>query len=1097
MTISLVDADARERIRSALDESLLVEAGAGTGKTTVLVARLVEILRTGYATVDELVVITFTEKAATELAARVRERREEASATTADEDERDRLHTALRALYRARIETIHAFAASLLRERPVESPVDPGLRVLDEVASSVLFADVYDAWLDEMLQTHSQALARAVQRGFDTTHLHQLAVVLHAQRAALPAVLAPVDRPDREAFRSAINAATEILRDRLAACTKPDADLAFAQAERLIDWVEVALTQDPSELERRVLFRAPAVKGRCGAKGNWASAEDLAAVRTAAESIGEQVGLYAGALRDEVIADVVPLVEEFVRRYEARRRADGVADFDDLLVWARDLLRNPEVRTYFHRTYRCVLVDEFQDTDPVQAELALLLTDVDGDDLPEPGRLVVVGDPKQSIYRFRRADIAIYDQVKFGPLQGGQAIIQQNFRSTGGVLDWVNRVFADAFADGEVGVQPPHVPLLAVRDAPDPNRASVMVVHGHGEAASADEIRCQEAERLAAVLDQAVRNECWTIEDPDSGAVRPAMWRDCVILLPARTGIDRYVDALTNRDIPHRAETRGEFFGTPEVAELTGLLRAVDDPTDTPSIVATLRSRAFGCSDDELLEYSVAARGRIDYRMQDADEPTPVVEALSILRDLHRQRRGLSLAELVRRATEEAGFVELALARGGGAQAAANILKVADLARAFTVSGGGGLRAFTRWLDQQEDEEIGEAEASVSEESDDLVRLMTIHAAKGLEFPIVLLANMSADVQRPQGPFGDPVERRIGFRVGTGKTGHFMTADFDEWADREKVQLTAEKLRLLYVALTRARDHLVIPVVAPPGKRKGLLGVLERHLPELDDETRGRDVDGVHVLDPELLPVRSDVVAVPAEVPTHEEVDAAIAGMDAWSAARRATVNAAGEGLHVITASSVRPLDRVSPLAAVADAGDAAIALDLAPPVDIGTAVHRVLEHVALPPGDELEALTGAVCAEAGITPALPEVLELVRRCLVSPSVLRALAAERFEREVPFSAVLDDGVHLVGRMDLVFRDGDELVIVDFKTDEVVIAGDMDAATVKHSGQAAAYAIATERGTGLPVREVVFVYPRANGERVLPRAALSASVRPLP
>ena len=254
-----------------------------------------------------------------------------------------------------------------------------------------------------------------------------------------------------------------------------------------------------------------------------------------------------------------------------------------------------------------MLIDEFQDTDPVQAEIATLLTDVDGDGVPEPGRLVVVGDPKQSIYRFRRADIAIYDEVKFGPLAAGQTLIQQNFRAVDGLLDWVNRVFDDAFGAGERGTQPPHVPLLAVRAAPAGQRAPVVVVHGDGQAARADEIREQEAERLAAVLDQAVRGEPWTVCDPDTRAAPPGTWRDCVILLPARTGIEIYIDALAARGIPYRAETRGAFFGTPEVAELIALLRAVDDPTDTPSIVATLRSRAFGCSDDDLLAYSVAA----------------------------------------------------------------------------------------------------------------------------------------------------------------------------------------------------------------------------------------------------------------------------------------------------------------------------------------------------------------------------------------------------------------------------------------------------------------------------------------------------------
>jgi len=242
MTQNLVDADARERIRSELDASLLVEAGAGTGKTTVLVRRLVEIFRSGHATVDEVVVITFTEKAATELAARVREDLEKARDASVDENERGRLDDALRGLYRARIETIHAFAASLLRERPVESPVDPGLRVLDDVAASVLFGEVYDTWLEELLDEQSESLARAIRRGFETTHLRQLAEVLHDQRAALPAVLPSCDAPDVEQLLGALETAAEKLRAELGSCLKPEVDKAFAQAERLIAWVEALLT---------------------------------------------------------------------------------------------------------------------------------------------------------------------------------------------------------------------------------------------------------------------------------------------------------------------------------------------------------------------------------------------------------------------------------------------------------------------------------------------------------------------------------------------------------------------------------------------------------------------------------------------------------------------------------------------------------------------------------------------------------------------------------------------------------------------------------------------------------------------------------------
>ncbi len=245
----------------------------------------------------------------------------------------------------------------------------------------------------------------------------------------------------------------------------------------------------------------------------------------------------------------------------------------------------------------------------------------------------------------------------------------------------------------------------------------------------------------------------------------------------------------------------------------------------------------------------------------------------------------------------------------------------------------------------------------------------------------------------------------------------------------------------------------------------------------------------MHVLDPATLPEIGEAAPDVAATPSTAEVDAALAELDAWSAGRAATLERAGEGLHVITASSVKPIDRVFPLAAVSDAGELAISLELAPPVDIGTAVHRVMELITLPAGDDLEAITAAVCVESGIASATAEVLELSRRCLASTSVRRALRSDRYEREVPFSAVLDDGTHLVGRMDLVFRERDEVVIVDFKTDKVQTAAELDAATVGHSGQAAAYAEATERGTGLSVREVVFVYARAGAGRSLQRRAL--------
>ncbi|HWQ24382.1 MAG TPA: UvrD-helicase domain-containing protein [Gaiellaceae bacterium] len=1079
-----IDQDVRERIRSDLRTSLCVEAGAGTGKTTVLVARVVEILRSGHASVDEIAVITFTEAAAAELAARIRQELEDALASATDDDERRRIHDALAGLHRAHVETIHAFAAGLLRERPVEAGLDPGFEVLDALAAQLHFDAAYEEWLQGLLSEERPEVVTAVRRRFDLDQIRALVETVHAYRSLLPLAPAAVGGNGAATLVAEMQAAADECR-RLLPSVGTDEDGA-RDMEAIVEYAAAleAARDDPVELDRQILYRAPRLRPGRGRKDDWDDPALCAESKALRKRVRAQIETAQEALRTEAIAACLPLAEDFVARYEAARKAEGVADFDDLLEWARDLLaESPEARAYFRTRFPVVLVDEFQDTDPVQADIALCIaSDAEpGDDwlelTPRPGALTVVGDPKQSIYRFRRADIAVYDSIRLGPLAGREARLVQNFRSVKGVLDFANTVF-DQVLVAQEGVQPANIPLAVGSAALSDESLSVCVVHGEVADPKAPTIRAEEARLLATTIRQAVEDG-WLVRDRDSGAERPATYGDVVVLLPRRTQLDVYLDAFRRAGLPVRAEGGRSFFQRQEVRDLANLLQAVDDPLDQIALVASLRSTCFGCSDEEIFLH-LAAGNRLDYRLEPVDSPESVAEALALMRDLHDLRSRVSLSQLVRATLEKTRLVEIALAGWDGQQSAANLVKLADQARAFSASGAGGLRGFARWLSDQR-ASSDEAEANVAEESDEVVRIMTIHASKGLEFPIVALANLGGTPDHRVEPVPDRRARRLHVRIKNGEA-EFKTPGFDEAWAHEKEQKAAEEKRLLYVAVTRARDHLLIPVASRPDKPDRMLSHLLPFLPEWEPELAGTQVNGCYVVDRDALPeLPDDEPPLRADAP-ETEVEAALAERAAWEAARATTVAAARDELEVHPATRDEGDEPVP--AALVGAGDEPLiaSADESPPRLKGEALHWALEQVDLRAPDDLEEVVRAICSVTGIADAAGEVLEMARACLESPVVARALAADELWREVPYTRRVADG-YATGRIDLVFREGKELVVADWKSDSVGPAA-VEAAAEGHRAQAVAYADALEAATGMRPKEVVFVFPRARSEWAL-------------
>jgi ATP-dependent exoDNAse (exonuclease V) beta subunit len=690
----------------------------------------------------------------------------------------------------------------------------------------------------------------------------------------------------------------------------------------------------------------------------------------------------------------------------------------------------------------------------------------------------VVGDPKQSIYRFRRADIAVYDQVRTRALASGHVQITTNFRSNPRMLVALNHVF-DRVLVREPNVQPANVSLNEPPNATDAKRQPVVLIDAEVEG-SAEDRRKQEARAIAAAL-HACHAEQWEIRDRrEEDRWRACRWGDMAILMPARTGIELYEEALADAGIPYRHEGSRDFYQRREVRDLIWVLAAIDDPTDRLATVGALRSSAFAI-DDEMLVHHRAAAGSLSYRSK-TQGPIPAVnESLAELYSLHRMRTRFSLAEIVRRVVERTHLVEFALTRPDGDQGAANLLAIVDQARLFAAAGGGGLRPFVRHLRNSVEEDQIEIEATVAEETDDVVRIMTIHGAKGLEYPIVALANLAERNKNDAQPVPHEQRNFLHFRIGAksaGRHGHFKTPGYDDAWEQEKQHVEAERLRLLYVAATRAREHVIVPAVTGVVNAKGLLGQLVHNLP-LGDKALVKRIP----LDELDLP---DVDRTP-HVPAREaDIQAGVAEREQWlEQLRRLKRDAAVPRKIEIASSRERPH---GPLAAEVATFDAALVIGDGPPIPIGDAVHMVMERITMSDGHDLERIADDVCKEGAIVGDLPDVISMCRACLDSPSVKRALELGSWWREVPF--MLNHTINgdagraklTNGRVDLVYRDGDELVVVDYKTDKGVTEETAEQyARDHHAGQAEVYAHGLATATGLPVREVVFVYCKAGAE----------------
>ena len=1081
----LSDRPERERVERDLGTSIVVEAAAGTGKTTLTVARILHAVRTGVLRMEGLAAITFTDKAALELRLRLRHELERA-VSAAGGVEGERCAQALAELDRGRVCTIHALARGLLLERPTEAGIDPGFRQADALESARLASRVWQGFLRESLDRREPRLMRALAMGLSLSGMWKSAEKLLDLPELAPVHARPPEAPSSspaefvDYWKDVVEQLTLLERS----CADPS-DRGLAEGRVLRRLLAEAIRLDGGELEA-FLVTGVKVRAAPGSQKSWGDARTCKRHKQLRKELEERHEALRAELGRSVATGLLDWLWEWVAAYRRHKQAAGVLDFHDLLLHARNLLRDhPAVRRLFQDRFTMLIVDEFQDTDPLQAELVFFMAE-DGPAASDwrevrlkPGKLMLVGDPKQSIYRFRGADIETFETAKqLLATQGELVRIRQNFRTVPALIDWLNGLFSRHLVRPPDGAyQPDYVALEPFEGrgpggtAPAVAGLPVVVLPG----TSAEGRREAEAAALTAQVARLLAGNEFRLAEGDGGsrALQPG---DVAILYRAGTGLPVLERALEAAGIPYRADAGRAFYGSEEVSALAETLAAIDDPGDSVALVAALRGPFFGITDVELLAW--AAGG------QDVESPSlGLAWALGVLDGLRRGCRTISIAALIGRLIEQTGIGLAARLRPVPPRLGENLARVAELARAMERAGPVELGAFARWLRGRIESQARESAPPSAETDRGRLQLMSIHQSKGLEFPAVLLFDLaSLDSKRPgSGLLVDRATGRLALEAGSAREP-FRTAEYAELRLQEERRESAELVRLLYVAATRARDYLLVPFL-PGAPMAGSQAILtegfvaawtSREVADGGDVAVALPVPG-----PDACAVVSD--AVPEEAPDSADGFAELERR--WSEARRGVLERASRGLPISTptgkageaereAETERPEGLSEPSPARRTYGRAEAQA-------FGTAFHRVMEHVELSTGAGLEALARQCAFEEGVPGRSEQVAELARRCLRSPAVIRAAASARPQREVPF-CVRVDGELIEGAIDLMFLEEGQLVIVDYKTDRAGAGAEGRVLNARRI-QASVYVRAVEAGTGLPVRELVLVFARTGEE----------------
>lgn len=836
----LIDKNAREKITNQLDWNFFVEAGAGSGKTYCLVERMVNLIKKGKANMENIAAVTFTRKAAAELKERFQIKLENSLGEdiSMSADEKKNIQNALFNLEQIHIGTIHSFCSKILRERPVEAGVDPEFEEIEEEKDYFYAEQAWSDFIDYSNENGDKTLNLMEEYGIE---INDLKDTYHSfiQYADVEIETADIAKPDFSEAKRAISLFLSLFKDILPQKAPAKGwDGLQSILRKSIAYINSGYL-DSNRLFVRVLNELS--KTFEIVQNRW---PDGNGKECRGKMLQFQNDILKPVLKSWQEYMHKPLAE-FIKKgadfYSNWRNSRSILNFEDLLTMTSDLLReNSEVRKYFKRKFTHILVDEFQDTDPIQAEIIFFLT---GKNITETdwkniildnGALFLVGDPKQSIYRFRRADIDIYNMVKkmFSGDRCEVLPLFSNFRSLPFMQDLVESVFKNIMPDKEDSYQAKYFPLNTTRKAEDAYDFGVFENNtGKVYRGNALEITQTDAAKVAAWIYSSVNaGEVKLQRTPDelrTGLTQKPEYSDFLILTKKRQSLGIYARALEKNGIPYDISGGLVFNESLEIGEILKLFKAIDDDKDPVALVTVLRGLFFGISDELLYNFKKAG-GKFSYYSLVPDGFIMFEEAFKRLKEykeIINKNKPVVAAEII---IEKSGIIPLALSEEEGLTKAGNIYKAIELLKNFEAEKIETFYDLTKNMEEiLKNKEIESMSLLVSKKN--VVRLMNLHKAKGLEAPVVILADPMGETRyfEPQYHISRIMDKKAkGYFSIVRPTSNYSSEilgippDWSSKLEEEKKYGEAERRRLEYVAVTRAKNILAVSTYREGEKAK-------------------------------------------------------------------------------------------------------------------------------------------------------------------------------------------------------------------------------------------------------------------------------------
>ncbi len=1074
-TNNLSDQAARDAIEKLLDKTMMVEAGAGSGKTTCLVKRMTALISEGQAEIGSIAAVTFTRKAAAELKQKFQLALEKAFKST-DGDSKKRIGLALQDLEQGFVGTIHSFCAQILRERPVEAGIDPAFIEMDEMEAGLSRNEAWEAYLARLLFEDETVLSRLYEMDVTLDELKDAyrTLVLYPD---VQVAIEDCPPPDIKAARTEVSKflayAEKMLPDSVPEKGWDDVQEQVTNLHRMLK------TLDPNEMRDFFRIIVPLESKKGVTQYKWQSKDDAKEVEARLSGLRSSIVLpMLTAWRRYRHSHLMKIIMPAVDFCKQRRAEASTLNFQDLLQLASSLLRdNPEVRKYFKKRFTHLLIDEFQDTDPIQAEVMFYLTGTDMTEKnwkklkPEKGSLFVVGDPKQSIYRFRRADIDTYNLVKeLIQKAGGELVeLKSNFRSMRSIGEWLNPVFEDRLPNVGTKYQAKFSRLETVRvDSASYMSGLRKITIPKMNRNKAELIVEEDSRRIASWIKHALEGGTKIERTDDEKAIgldeRPVP-SDFLILLRNKKMIPAYASRLEEFGIPFEVAGGNAFSNTYALSEIIKILKAVADPGSAVDLVAALRGLFFGVSDDILYQFRKAGGLFSFYSDMPSGAPQAIGSVMGSAFERLKLYKNWSVtlppSVAIEKVIEDVGLVPYLMNQDMGGSRTGNIMKVLEYLHRVELAGTMEFLSVVEDLEELTAEgEIDEID--ISHGSRKAVRIMNLHKAKGLEAPVVFLAN-------PTGKSDHPPKLHI-WREGDQAVGHFVISsksnfqnkiiaippDWEKYAEEEDSYGSAEEDRLLYVAGTRAKNILVI-----------------------SSYTENGDKNYWSPFDPYIGTVKElDFPEVKTRAPIMFSVTKK--NFDKAQEIFRRSLESFGSQTHSVLSVTSLPKEGIT-LPSWKRTGRG---------LSWGNVIHRTLEAVNKGIlGKELDVLVTNVLTEEGRPmedkATVFSVIEEIRKSEFWKEVEKA---EKKFMEVPFSLKLKPAelglsgpigeyVILSGVIDLVYKDRNGWTIVDYKTDDV---GDNIQDFVKYySPQVKAYSHYWEETSGEKVsrKGLFFVHRR--------------------